>query len=153
MTDRFRSATIQVEGLRESMAVLRAADKTLPRAAAKAIKTVVQRRTLPAAHRNMQAQPIPKRRGMITAFATQREAGLTMRAGSGSRYPWAHGGEYGSLTYRQFRPWLGNQHTSGGASVVGYMVGAAIEDTKENVVRELVNEITDALRTQGYTSG
>jgi len=109
-------------GLSEVRAGLKRYDNQLPKAIGKANRVTSRDIVKPAAIRNLSAQPTPKQRAVIGARATQSSASIALRY---SRFPWAAGAEFGSLRYRQFKSWLGNQFT-GNIKNSGYIIGPAI---------------------------
>lgn len=127
-----------VEGLTDLIRDLRAVDRTIPAAVYKGFKAEMTSRLLPTARAAAGNQPVPKSSGMITVYATQREAGLRLRY---SQFPWAAGAEFGSRKYRQFRPWVGNQWTGSG-QFPGYMIGPAFR----RHLGDLDGSIVDAVR-------
>jgi hypothetical protein len=133
---------IVVVGLDSLLKDLRAANRALPRIVTKAIRDSTKRELLPAATRNLASQPVPKSRTKLGVSSTTRGAALTGRA------PWIMGAEFGSLQYRQFRPWVGNRYT-GAVGFTGYIMGKAINDRLPELERRWLDDVTEALAKEG----
>ncbi|MCP3855923.1 MAG: hypothetical protein GY698_14495 [Actinomycetia bacterium] len=73
----------------------------------------------------------------IKAQGEQRRSKVSI---GGARAPWALGGEFGSIQYRQFRPWRGNQWTAM-PSDVGYLVHPAIEENRDEFTERYANDV------------
>ena len=113
------AGAVRVEGLDETVRVLRKVDRELPKRLAKVHRTsAISVRE--EARGNIGDQPIPKQKTLVTHFATPRTAGVTLRA---SRFPWAMGAEFGAKQFAQFKPWTGNQFT---LQFPGYIVQPSI---------------------------
>ena len=131
-----------VEGLNELVKDLRALDRKLPRKVGQGFKQTLTAHTLRPARRNLAAlSHVPNRRGAVSVFASQREAGLKLRV---SKYPWIAGAEFGSHQYRQFLPWVGNQYT-GADDFPGYIVGPALRATIDKVDRDMLDVIAELI--------
>ena len=116
-------------GMTEVKAGLKAFDAQLPKVIRNANRVTSRDIVKPDALRRLDSQPVPKRRGVIAHRASATSASIALRY---SRYPWAGGAEFGSLKYRQFRPWLGNQFT-GNLNNSGYIIGPAIAGNLEKI--------------------
>lgn len=130
-------------GLTEAKAALKAVDDRAPKAITKANRVTSRDIVKPAALRNLGSQPVPKTRGVIGHRATQSYAGIALRY---SRFPWAAGAEFGSLAFRQFKPWLGNQFT-GNITNQGYIIGPAIGGNLREIDDRYAEILIDELRT------
>lgn len=142
------NTALAVEGLAETVKGLKRASSTLPKAVSAAHREIVTRTVKPKALSNLMSQrspKVPKKRGMIGHFATQREAGLILRA---RRYPWALGGEFGSFRFPQFKKWVGNRYISI-VDLPGYIIGPAIEKSLPKVeaiyTRTVIRHIQEAI--------
>lgn len=67
---------------------------------------------------------------MIGRRAGVTSASLVLRYG---RFPWAAGAEFGSIAWRQFRPWVGNRYTRSASP--GYMIGSTIKEKARSIER------------------
>ena len=135
---------LAVEGLRDVINGLKAVSKTLPRTVTKANRAVATQIVLPEARRNWATQRIrpSQARSAIAVTATRTAASIKLRY---SKHPYAAGVEFGSLAFRQFRPWRGNQFTVTPGSTTGYVVQAAIRDTLKQVETEYADRVLDAV--------
>lgn len=131
------SDRIDVRGLAEFQRALRDVDRDLPKQlrvvnlkAAELVASDARGRAEAAGGALGKAAP------SIKAVAQQRSAGVRI---GGSRYPFAMGGEFGSVTFRQFKPWRG----SGGDA--GYALFPAKRENTDKVVEmygDLINDLT-----------
>ncbi len=136
---------IQVDGLAESIRGLKKAADDLPRIVTGTVRRLTKEIMLPAARGRWASQPIrpSQATSAITASATQRAAGLKLRA---SVHPYAYGVEFGSKRFRQFRPWRGNRFTVAAGSATGYVVQDAIRDNLARFEERWEGEVVDAIR-------
>lgn len=134
---------IKVVGLKSLVRDLKAADSSLGRAVSKSLRDTTKRIVEPAAKANAAAAPKAPSEApaAFKAFATQSGAGIKIGY---AKYGWAAGTEFGSLAYRQFRPWVGNRHT-GAAPFPGYIAGKAIRDNLDRLESEWLDDVTEAL--------
>jgi hypothetical protein len=133
----FGTPALKVEGLDETVRGLRKIDKELPKVLAlqhREAATNIQQ----GAQRRLAGEPVPKRTGVIGRSATARHATITLKY---SRYPWAAGAEFGSIRYRQFRRWRGNQFTPQLPGGPGYL----IQPTIAQKLPQLDNDYADAV--------
>lgn len=80
-----------------------------------------------------------------TAPSIRAAAGFTS-AGvgfGGSGYPFAMGAEFGSVRFKQFKPWRGS------GSDAGYFVFQSIRDNADNIGEEYLAVVDDVLRKHG----
>ena len=128
-------------GLSEVKAALKQYDNNLPKAIRTANRVTSRDIVKPDAHRNLASQPVPNRRAAVTHRATATSASIALRY---SRFPWAGGAEFGSIKYRQFKTWLGNQFT-GNLTNEGYIIGPAIGGNLDHIDNKyaeiLLNEL------------
>lgn len=132
------SGTVAVTGLNAAVKGLR--DIGLQRVVSETNREI-SKEVQSSAHSKLARQPIPKTRGAIGRRASQRSATIVLRY---SRYPWIAGGEFGALTKRQFRPWLGNQYT--GNKTPGYMVGATLGEQLPRIERSYAARVEKAFK-------
>lgn len=110
-SQKIRSGTVKVDGLRELNAALRAigpdAQKEL-REASKEVAEMVADDARAAAYTigGVAAHVAPS----LRAVAGVKSAGV---AGGGARYPMFGGAEFGSYKHKQFKPWRGNDSGAG----------------------------------------
>lgn len=71
--------------------------------------------------------------------ATRTAAGAALAFG-GSAYPFAGGAEFGSIRYKQFKPWRGSGSDS------GYFVYPAIRQDADQIEKTYVDMLDDLLR-------
>ncbi len=74
--------------------------------------------------------------------ATKTQAGAAVSFG-GAAYPFAGGAEFGSMRYKQFKPWLGN------SSDAGYFVYPAIRQDAEEIETTYIERIDDIMKRNG----
>lgn len=80
-----------------------------------------------------------------TAPSIRAAAGFTS-AGvgfGGSGYPFAMGAEFGSVRFKQFKPWRGN------GSDAGYFVYESIRDNADMIGQRYLDAVDDVLRKHG----
>lgn len=110
-SNRIRTGAVQIDGLRELNAALRAigpdAQKEL-REASKEVAEMVADDARAAAYSigGVAAHVAPS----LRAVAGVKSAGVSF---GGARYPMAGGAEFGSYKYKQFKPWRGNGSDAG----------------------------------------
>jgi hypothetical protein len=75
----------------------------------------------------------PKAASSMRAAKTSVAARVTL---GGSRYPYAYGAEFGSLRYKQFHKWRGNQWQPWGDDGTGYFLHPTIRDMREQIMQE-----------------
>lgn len=86
------------------------------------------------------SQPVPKKKAVIGRRATATSATVVLRYG---KFPWAAGAEFGAIRWRQFRPWVGNQHTK--YLSPGYMIGATLKEKIPTLEKQYRRRILDAI--------
>lgn len=69
-----------------------------------------------------------KANSVVGRRATQTDAKVTLR---GSKFPYAAGVEFGSIQFRQFRPWVGNAAT-GATWRDMYVLGSTLVEYQEH---------------------
>lgn len=119
-------AAVEVRGLREFQAGLRAAEPKLARAMTKANKEIAQQvaaraRNEATSNGGVQSKAAPA----IVGAAEQRAAKIAVNAG---RFPFANGAFYGALAYPQFDEWVGNSWDVGDASSGPAAINPAIAE-------------------------
>lgn len=132
---------VRVVGLRDFQAELRKIDKQMPRQlrvvnlkAAELVASDARSRA------SAQGGAIGKAAPSIKAVAQQRSAAVKI---GGDKYPFALGGEFGSITYRQFPAWRGS-----GAGA-GYALYPA-KRAKTGDVIELYGDLMDDLAKRAF---
>lgn len=129
---------IDVDGLRIFQRDLRAVDKELPRQ----LRVInLKAATLVADDARGRAEAaggaLGKAAPSIKPVAQQRSAGVRI---GGARYPFALGGEFGSIQYKQFQPWRGN------GSDAGYALYPAKRANTERIVDMYGDMLLDLAR-------
>jgi hypothetical protein len=81
-------------------------------------------------------------RSAVGRTATQRAAGIVLRY---SRHPYAAGVEFGSLAFRQFRPWRGNRFTVAPGSSTGYVIQDTIAENMDETEKMYADTLQDAI--------
>lgn len=132
---------IEVHGLIDLQRDLRAINRDLPKElrvvnmkAAELVADDARGRATAAGGALGKASP------SIKAVAQQRSAGVRI---GGSKYPFAMGGEFGSIAYKQFKPWRG----SGGDA--GYAVYPAKRDNTDRIV-DMYGDALDELTKKAF---
>lgn len=136
------SPALRVEGLNDTARALRRVNRDLPRVLAlihREAATDVQR----GAQARLAGEPVPKRTGVIGRSASARQASVVLKY---SRYPWAAGAEWGSIRYRQFRRWRGNQFTPALPGGPGYLIQPTIASKLSDIEREYADGVVEAFR-------
>lgn len=137
-------AAVQVRGLREFQAGLRAADPKLARAITKANKEIAEKVAARARAEAQQAGGVQaKASPAIKAAAEQRAAKIAIV--KGSRFPFADGAFYGALAYPQFDPWVGNSWTPGDAAGGPYAINPAIAASLPEIEDFYLDAFEDAV--------
>lgn len=136
--NRVRSGEIKVRGLTELNAALRAIGNEAQgelRDASRVVANIVadDARANAYALGGVAAKVAPS----IRASAGVRSAGVGF---GGAAFPFAGGAEFGSLRYKQFKPWRGNQ------SDAGYFVYPSIRSNSERIAEEFADAVDDLLR-------
>lgn len=137
-SQKIRSGTVQVSGLPELSKALKAigpdAQKEL-REASKRVATFVANDARSAALSigGVAAHVAPS----IKPVGGVSGAGVAM---GGSSYPMAGGAEFGSMRYRQFKPWRGN------SSDAGYFLYPAIRQDADRIQTEFTEAIDDIIK-------
>ncbi len=153
---------VEVKGLKEFRAELKAIDKKLPRALAKAAKDAAE---VVAAQVRTDARSGTGQQSLLAA--TARAAGSQTSAkiavgnsslpfaiaafmGSRHRSGWYAEDKYGDSSGRQFPPWVGNQWDpgeswDGHASGEPYVIGGSIRTTKAAFVAKYADAIDDIM--------
>lgn len=78
----------------------------------------------------------------LKAKGEQRNAKVILDA---QRFPWALGGEFGGLGYRQFKPWRGNRYTDPLGQDVGYFLHPTLRDERDHIIHEYEAMVDDLL--------
>lgn len=74
--------------------------------------------------------------------ASARNTGAGVRFG-GAKYPFAGGAEFGSLQFKQFKPWRGN------TSDAGYFLYPSIRSNSDTIADEYLSAVEDLARRNG----
>lgn len=122
------NAGVQVEGLRELVRDLRAADASFPRevrAASKEAADIVAEGTREK-FRSMGGSA-PKVVPTVKALGEQRRAAVRIGGGNSIGGQVAMGNEFGSIRFRQFPPWRGSH------GMAGYALWPTIRETRDEV--------------------
>lgn len=135
---RIRSGEVKVDGLRELNNALRAVGKEAQgelRDAGKKIAEAVADDARSNAYSlgGVAAKVAPS----IRASAGVRSAGVGF---GGAAFPFAGGAEFGSLRYKQFKPWRGN------TSDAGYFVYPSIRSNSERIAEDYAGAVDDLMR-------
>ncbi|BEP14815.1 hypothetical protein acdb102_31260 [Acidothermaceae bacterium B102] len=85
-------------------------------------------RTLASSQGGVAARTAPSIRGIKSSASSQVRIG-------GANYPFALGAEFGSLRYKQFKSWRGNQWAAWGASGVGYFLHPTIRAQRDQIMQ------------------
>lgn len=137
-SQKIRSGTVQVEGLRELSRALKAigpdAQKEL-KDASKRVAAFVADDARAAAYSigGVAAHVAPS----IKPTGGVAGAGVAM---GGASYPMAGGAEFGSYKYKQFKPWRGN---STGA---GYFLYPTIRENADRIQTEFTDAVDDIIK-------
>ena len=110
-SQRIKSGAIEVHGLRELNRALKKVEGGTPNALRDTNKKVAEKVAMGARSRaqglgGVAAHVAPS----LRASAGAAFAGV---AGGGAAYPMFGGAEFGSIRYKQFKPWLGNSTDAG----------------------------------------
>lgn len=135
---------VEVHGLKEFNKALKEADKKYSKEL-RAANVAASRRVV------TRAKAIAAMRGGVAAKAATSLRALASVKGAqiklgGDRYPYALGAEFGSLQFRQFPTWRGNQWVAWGTSGVGYFLHPAIRDQYDEIVEEYGEAIDRIMR-------
>ena len=135
---KIRSGTIKVEGLTELNRGLRAISKEAQGDLKEASRKVAE---FVAAD----AKAAATSQGGVAAHVAPSIARVGGVSGAGvafggARYPMAGGAEFGSIKYKQFKPWRGN------SSDAGYFVYPSIRRDADRIVTEFQQAVDDLLR-------
>lgn len=125
--------TVEVQNLNRLRAALRRAGPGLVeqvKATNYAVANTVAQsaRTMASSQGGAAAKTAPSIRALKTSAASKVSLG-------GSRYPYAYGAEFGSLRYKQFKSWRGNQWSAWGNSGVGYFLHPTIRAQREQIMK------------------
>lgn len=139
---------VEVVGLRDFQRALRRVDQDLP----KQLRVVNLRmaemvandaRARASALGGIAAKSAPS----IKAMAQQRSAAVRI---GGRRYPFALGAEFGSIQFKQFKAWRGNQHSFKGVAFVnhttGYFLYPAIRANHQKILDTYLDAAADVAR-------
>lgn len=134
-----RSESIQVQGLREFQAALKALDDRLPRELAQANYEAADHVVAREASRRARSLGgvAGKAAASIKAAKQQRAAAVSI---GGPQFPFALGAEFGGQrrpTTQQFKPWKGHE---------GYFLWPAIRETKPQFMEVYERAIDDLMR-------
>lgn len=137
-SQKIRSGTVKVDGLRELNAALRAigpeAQKELKEASRKVAEFVAN-----------DARAAAQSLGGVAAHVAPsiRPVGGVSGAGvafGGAAYPMAGGAEFGSMRFKQFKPWRGN------GSDAGYFAYPAIRQDADRIETEFTHAVDDIIK-------
>jgi hypothetical protein len=128
-----RSEAVQVQGLKEFQAALRAID--LGRELSKAHRKVATRIADKARARALSAgSTLAITAPSIRPSGSQGQAAINL---GGPRYPWALGAEFGGRrrpTTQQFKPWLGHE---------GYALFPTIRQSREETIEDYLKALDE----------
>jgi hypothetical protein len=135
---------VEVEGLKEMRRALEAAAPGLREQIKQANISVAEHvaesaRSRASAMGGVAAKAAPS----IRANRTNAYAAVS---GGGARYPYFYGAEFGSLKYKQFKGWRGNQWTPWGDSGVGYFLHPTIRDQRQQIIDTYNAALTKAVK-------
>lgn len=138
---RIRSGDVQVRGLAELNRTLRALGPDVQKELKETNRSVaefVADDAKGAAHSlgGVAAKVAPS----IKAKAGNTSAGVSF---GGAAYPMAGGAEFGSIKYKQFKPWRGN------GSDAGYFLYPAIRRDAERITTEYTHALDRLMRRHG----
>lgn len=138
---RIRTGTIQVEGLSELNRALNRAESAVPGALRDTNKKVAENVTGKARGNalglgGVAAHVAPS----LRAVAGAKSAGV---AGGGASYPMFGGAEFGSIRYKQFKPWRGSGPDA------GYFLYPAIRAEAPNIEVEYGKALDELIRKAG----
>lgn len=130
---KIKSGTVKVDGLRELNRALRKlgpeSQKELKEASRKVASFVAaDARSAAIGLGGVAAKSAPS----ISAVGGVSGAGVAF---GGARYPFAGGAEFGSIRYRQFKPWRGNGPDA------GYFVYPSIRRDADRIVTEFTDAV------------
>jgi hypothetical protein len=132
-SSKIRSGTVKVDGLRELNRALKAIGPEAQKELKEASKTVA---TFVAADARSSAF---SQGGVLGHIAPSiKPVGGVSGAGvafGGAAYPMAGGAEFGSIRYKQFKPWRGNN------SDAGYAIYPAIRQDADRIVTEFTDAV------------
>lgn len=133
MGNRIRSGTVAVDGLRELNKALKGMGPEAQRELKEASKEVAG---FVASEAQARAHSVG---GVVAHIAPSiRAVGGVNGAGvafGGASYPMAGGAEFGSLRYKQFKPWRGND------SGAGYAIYPTIRDNAERIADQFTDKV------------
>lgn len=138
-SQKIRSGTVQVDGLRELNAALKAigpdARKELKEASARVAGFVAaDARAAAYTVGGVAAHVAPSIRPVASI------AGASGVALGGAAYPMAGGAEFGGIKYKQFKPWRGN------SSDAGYFLYPAIRQDADRIETEFTEAVDDIIK-------
>ena len=134
------SATVRVEGLDELRRALKKAQDVEALGKVKAANRAAGELVVKAAQRRAPGVSRMAASAATTLRASNSAGKASVRIGSNAK-PYALGAEFGSVRYRQFKPWRGS-----GAGA-GYFLWPAIRDKTPEIVELYGDAIEDALRS------
>lgn len=138
---RIKTGEIRVQGLDKLNRALREMGGEFPNSVRQANKSVAEDVRTVAFSRalalgGVAAHVAPS----LRAVAGARSAGV---AGGGARYPMFGGAEFGSIRYKQFKPWRGNK------SNAGYFLYPAIRAEAPRITQEYLDELDALIKKAG----
>ncbi len=139
--------SIAVDGLKETIKGFKKSRPELAKVATKANKKLTQRLILPEAQRNWSSQRIKPSVAAkaVVAAAGQTWAGVRVRYRD-ETFPYGAGVLFGSKQFAQFRPWIGNQYTAGGAGgEKDFIVDPAVRKKGDRFAGEMMKSVSDAM--------
>jgi hypothetical protein len=80
--------------------------------------------------------------------ASKTAASANIKLG-GARYRYAYGAEFGSLRYKQFKKWRGNQWQPWGSDGVGYFLHPAIRSERQYIIDTYATRVS-ALMAEAF---
>ena len=135
---RVRTGTVRVDGLRDLNRALKALGPEFQKELKEAnidVATFVANDARSAAY--AQGGVAAKAAPSIKPTRTTGSAGVAIGGGA---YPFAGGAEFGSIKYKQFQPWRGND------SGAGYFLYPSIRANSDRIVTEYTKALDDIMR-------
>jgi len=135
--------SLAVDGLKQTVNALKKERPELGRAATKAGKQLTDKLITPEARNNWASQrirPSVANRVVVSA-AGQTWAGVRVRY-KDKTFPFGAGVVFGSLQYKQFPKWVGNQHTGGDKDLI---VGAAVRKKGDEFGRKYMGAVAEGM--------
>lgn len=131
---------VRITGLRDVQRALRQVDRTLPRELRKAGNAAAQ---VIVDEGKARATTPQQRKAAESLRPRSDQRGVRVALGNASRYPFALGAEFGSITYPQFPAFRGS------GSGAGYFLWPAIRANRERVAGLFLDGVDTITRQAG----